>query len=162
MTSGDEASGGGGEGFRIRALLESDLSRVMEIEKECFSTPWQENTFRGLLRRTDTDLVAAERDRRLVGYAVTWTVVDQAELGNVAVAPEARAAGIGRALVVAVLARVSARGARECFLEVRESNQVAQGLYRDMGFEVVGRRRSYYSLPVEDALVMRRFVLKLT
>lgn len=161
MNLGDDAALVEAAGFRIRPLLESDLARVMEIEKECFSTPWQENTFRGLLRRTDTDLLAAERDRRLVGYAVTWTVLDQAELGNVAVAPEAREAGIGRALVVAILDRIRARGARECFLEVRESNQVAQGLYRDMGFEVVGRRRSYYSVPVEDALVMRRFVSNL-
>ena len=110
------------------------------------------------MRRADTDLVGAERDRRLVGYAVCWTVVDQSELGNVAVAEEARGAGIGRALVEAVVERVRARGSRECFLEVRESNQVAQALYRDMGFEVVGRRKAYYALPLEDALVMRLFV----
>jgi ribosomal-protein-alanine N-acetyltransferase len=131
----------------------------MEIERACFSTPWKDSTFRGLLRRADTDLVGAEDEaRRLVGYAVAWTVVDQSELGNVAVAEEARGAGIGRALVEAIVERVRARGSRECFLEVRESNAVAQALYDDMGFEVVGRRRAYYALPTEDALVMRLFV----
>jgi ribosomal-protein-alanine N-acetyltransferase len=148
----------GDAAFRLRPLLDADLERVMEIEHACFSTPWKEDTFRGLLRRSDTDLVAAERARRLVGYAVCWTVVDQSELGNVAVAPEARGEGIGRALVEAVVGMVRERGSRECFLEVRESNAVAQSLYRDMGFEVVGRRRSYYALPTEDALVMRLFV----
>ena len=145
--------------FRLRPLREADLDRVMEIETACFSTPWKESTFRGLLRRADTDLVAAEdEERRLLGYAVCWTVVDQSELGNVAVAGEARGAGVGRALVEAIVERVRARGSRECFLEVRESNAVARALYDDMGFDVVGRRRAYYALPTEDALVMRLFV----
>lgn len=143
------------ESFRIRPLTVDDLERVLEIENAAFSTPWKEATFRGLLRRADTDLIAAVRGERIVGYAVAWTVVDQAELGNVAVADEARGAGIGRALVEAIVARVWKRGAGECFLEVRESNGVAQSLYRSMGFEVVGRRRAYYAQPVEDALVMR-------
>lgn len=158
MKLGEEVPRAGAGAVRIRPLVEDDLDRVMEIENVAFSTPWKELTFRGLLRRTDTDLVAAERDGRLVGYAVCWTVVDQSELGNVAVAPEARGCGVGRALVEAVLERIRARGSRECYLEVRESNLVAQGLYHDLGFQVVGRRRAYYALPTEDALVMRRFL----
>ena len=142
-------------GFRIRPMAPADLPRVMEIENACFSTPWKEPTFLGLLRRTDTDLFAAELDGRLVGYAACWTVIDQSELGNVAVAAEARGRGVGGALVDAVIARVRARGAQECFLEVRESNRGAQSLYRHRGFVVVGRRRSYYAHPTEDALVMR-------
>ncbi|HEX2203218.1 MAG TPA: ribosomal protein S18-alanine N-acetyltransferase [Longimicrobium sp.] len=141
--------------FHVRVLREDDLPRVMAIEATCFSTPWREATFRGLLRRTDTDLFTAEADGRVVGYAACWTVIDQSELGNVAVAEEARGMGVGGALVDAVVERVKERGAHECFLEVRESNIVAQGLYRERGFVVVGRRRSYYAKPTEDALVMR-------
>lgn len=155
MRLSEEVPGAGVARLRVRPLVPADLGRVLEIEGASFSTPWSHGTFRGLLRRGDTDLVAAERERRLVGYAVAWTVVDQSELGNVAVAEEARGEGVGRALVEAILERIRARGARECFLEVRESNEVAQGLYRGMGFEVVGRRRAYYAHPVEDALVMR-------
>jgi [ribosomal protein S18]-alanine N-acetyltransferase len=141
--------------LRIRAMREDDLARVMEIEHLCFSTPWREATFRNLLKRTDTDLYAAELDGRVVAYAACWTVFEQSELGNVAVAPEARGRGIAGALVDAVVARVRARGAHECFLEVRESNRAAQSVYHDRGFVVVGRRRSYYAQPTEDALVMR-------
>jgi ribosomal-protein-alanine N-acetyltransferase len=127
----------------------------MEIERTSFSVPWQRNTFDSLLRRNDTDLVGAERDGVLAGYAICWTILDEAELGNVAVAPEARGLGVGDTLVRAVLDRIRQRGVRACFLEVRESNLAAQRLYRQRGFEAVGRRRAYYSRPVEDALVMR-------
>jgi ribosomal-protein-alanine N-acetyltransferase len=141
---------------RIRPLREADLPRVLEIERECFSTPWKEVTFRGLIKRSDTDLLVAEmEDGWLAGYAACWTVIDQAELGNVAVSPAARGAGVGGALIDAVVERVKARGANECYLEVRESNREAQSLYRQRGFIVVGRRPRYYSLPTEDALVMR-------
>lgn len=144
-----------GTDIRIRALRGTDVDRVLEIEKQSFSTPWRDSTFRGLLRRTDTDLLGAFQEHRLVGYAIAWTIIDQSELGNVAVAPEARGLGIGRMLVDAMLRRLRHRSVAECFLEVRVSNEVAQNLYRGFGFEVVGRRRAYYSEPVEDALVMR-------
>jgi len=142
-------------GFGIRRMREADLPRVITIENVCFSTPWKEATFTGLMRRTDTDLYVAEADGVVMGYAACWTVIDQSELGNVAVSPDARGQGVGGALVDTVVERVKERGAHELFLEVRESNHVAQAIYRDRGFIVVGRRRSYYAQPTEDALVMR-------
>jgi ribosomal-protein-alanine N-acetyltransferase len=131
----------------------------MEIERVSFTTPWRESTFEGLLRRPDSDLIGGTRTGRLVGYCVCWTVGDQAELGYVAVAVGERGRGIGRRLVLAALERVRQRGARECFLEVRESNLTARALYERCGFQAIGRRRNYYSKPAEDALVMRRDLL---
>lgn len=145
-----------GDAPRIRPLCAADLPRVLEIEAEAYSVPWRRDTFGGLLRRTDTDLLAAERNGRVIGYAVCWTVLDQAELGNVAVAGEVRGRGVGRLLLGAVFRRLRERGARECFLEVRVSNAPAQALYRQQGFDVVGHRPRYYTDPPEDALVMRR------
>lgn len=144
--------------FALRDLRAEDLPRIVEIEQACFSTPWRRSTFEGLLRREDADLIGATVAGRLMGYAITWTIMDQAELGNVAVLGEARGRGLGRVLIQAALARVGRRGARECFLEVRESNQVARRLYESLGFGVIGRRRRYYANPVEDALVMRRML----
>jgi [ribosomal protein S18]-alanine N-acetyltransferase len=141
--------------FEIRDGREDDLPAILGIEVASFSTPWREETFRALLLRTDSDLLVADAGGEVAGYAVSWTVIDQAELGNVAVAAARRGAGIGGALVDAVVERVRARGAEECFLEVRESNRAAQHLYRHRGFVVVGRRPRYYAQPVEDALVMR-------
>ena len=145
----------------IRRMRPSDLPRVMEIELICFTMPWSEATFRGLLRRTDADLLIAEQGGDIAGYAAFWAVLDQGELGNVSVAPGWRRRGIGRKLVNAVLARAADRGVREVFLEVRVSNVGAQKLYHRYGFEEVGRRRNYYLEPVEDALVMRRELTEL-
>ncbi|HET7321714.1 MAG TPA: ribosomal protein S18-alanine N-acetyltransferase [Longimicrobiaceae bacterium] len=139
----------------LRPLARSDLPAMLAIERAAFSTPWRSSTFEALFDRADTDLLAAVHQGTLVGYAVCWTILDQAELGNVAVAPECRGRGVGRRLVQAALARVRERGAAECFLEVRASNEAARILYERSGFEPIGRRRRYYSRPTEDAVVMR-------
>ncbi|MGH7466893.1 MAG: ribosomal protein S18-alanine N-acetyltransferase [Longimicrobiales bacterium] len=143
-------------GVSFRRMRMADLPRVMEIELLCFTMPWSEATFRGLLRRTDADLFVAEEGAVVVGYSVFWCVLDQGELGNVSVAPESRRRGIGNGLVRVVLAHARERGVREVFLEVRVSNLGAQRLYEQYGFQQIGRRRNYYTEPIEDALVMRR------
>jgi ribosomal-protein-alanine N-acetyltransferase len=92
----------------------------------------------------------------LLGYVVALVMGPEAEIADLAVAPEARRLGIGRALLARVLAELGEAGARTVYLEVRESNLAARTLYEANGFESVGRRRGYYRHPVEDALVLMR------
>ncbi len=141
---------------QIRKMRALDLPIVMEIELATFTMPWSEATFRGLLRRSDSDLYIAERRGLVAGYAVFWAVTDQGELGNVAVAEAFRGKGIGSKLVEAVLERAAQRGVHEVFLEVRKSNEGAQNLYKAFGFFEVGKRKNYYLQPTEDALVMKK------
>lgn len=140
---------------RIRAMREGDLAVVNAIEQCSYSVPWSDATFRGLLRRGDAELLVAEEHGEVLGYAIFWQVLDQGELGNVAVTPGARRGGIARRLILAVMERAAARGVQELFLEVRPSNGGARQLYDSLGFVPVGRRRNYYQEPVEDAVVMR-------
>jgi len=142
--------------IRLRAMIADDMPAVLAIEYESYSVPWSETTFRGLLRRRDAEMIVAEAGGAVIGYAIFWTVLDQSELGNVAVTGAWRGQGIGQRLVADVLRRADQRGVREVFLEVRPSNTSARRLYERFGFSQVGRRRNYYQDPVEDALVLRR------
>jgi [ribosomal protein S18]-alanine N-acetyltransferase len=140
----------------LRAMTAADIPIVLAIEHESYTVPWSEATFRSLLRRRDAELIVAEAGGAVIGYAIFWTVLDQSELGNVAVTGSWRGRGIGQRLVAAVLDRAEQRGVREVFLEVRPSNTAARSLYERFGFAPVGRRRNYYQEPAEDALVLRR------
>ncbi len=145
------------EEVTVRRMEGPDLTRVMEIERVSYTMPWTESTFRGLLRRADADLLVAQTEAgELAGYAVAWAVLDQGELGNIAVAPEWRHRGIAHRLLDAMIRRERERSVKELFLEVRVSNSNARQLYLSYGFRDVGRRRNYYLEPVEDALVMRK------
>ena len=143
---------------RLRDMTQDDVPTVVAIERASYTMPWSEATFRGLLRRRDAEMVSAESDNTVVGYAAFWCVVDQGELGNVAVAEQWRGQGLGARLVEEVIRRAGRRGVREVFLEVRPSNIVARTLYERMAFSPVGRRRNYYQAPVEDAIVLRHMV----
>lgn len=147
-----------GDEVRIRPMAEADLAAVLRIERASFAVPWTPATFLGLLRRPDAHLLVAETDAALVGYAAVWIVLEQAELGDIAVADGWRRQGIGSRLLQAVLELVERHGVRELFLEVRVSNDEAQRLYARHGFAEVGRRRNYYARPREDALVLRRWI----
>jgi [ribosomal protein S18]-alanine N-acetyltransferase len=141
---------------RVRLWGVADLDAVMAIERAAFTMPWTRDTFTGLLRRTDTFMAVAEDPGHgVVGYAAVWMVVDQAELGDIAVDEPWRGRGIGRLLLEHVLSAMRDSAVAELFLEVRPSNTAARRLYEGYGFEEVGRRRSYYVRPVEDALVLR-------
>jgi ribosomal-protein-alanine N-acetyltransferase len=133
----------------------ADLEAVLAIERRSFAMPWSESTFRALMRRPSALLVVAEQDGVVAGFAVTWYAADEAELGDIAVLPELRGRGFGRALLEGVSAESKRRGARFLFLEVRESNERARSVYERAGFVLVGRRPGYYVSPREDAIVMR-------
>ena len=90
-----------------------------------------------------------------MAYIVGRALLDEAEILNLGVAEPVRRRGIARDLVRALLAEFSERGVRTVFLEVRESNHPARGLYDSFGFREVGRRARYYQKPVEDAVVLR-------
>ncbi len=139
----------------VRAMRLADLDEVMVIERRSFSAPWEESTFRGLMRRPSAALLVAETDDELTGYSVMWFAADEGELGDIAVVPERRGEGIGRRLLRESISVAASRGTRSLYLEVRESNDVARRLYEKVGFNVVGVRKQYYTEPVEDAIVMR-------
>jgi ribosomal-protein-alanine N-acetyltransferase len=156
-TPAERGSGAPGRlGVRLRAARAADLTAVGLIERASFSDPWSESAFASLIDGADCFFaVATLPGGSVVGYVVAWFAADQGDVANIAVAPEARGRGVGAALLDRALEAAADAGVRELFLEVRESNAGARALYASRGFEEIGRRRSYYRRPVEDALVLR-------
>lgn len=140
--------------FRIRRAARSDLSVIAALEGATFSDPWSPHGFAEHLE--GPFFVAEAPDARVLGYVVTRLTVEEGEILNVAVAPERRRGGIGRALIDAAVSALAALGASRVYLEVRASNTPAVNLYAAAGFSVVGRRPGYYRTPPEDALLLAR------
>ncbi|RAW47153.1 ribosomal-protein-alanine N-acetyltransferase [Halorubrum sp. 48-1-W] len=139
----------------IRPVERADLLSVLRIERECFSDPWPYDAFDQLV--DEPTFLVAEREGAVVGYLVADVTPNAGrDIGHVkdlAVHPEFRGRGIGRALLRAGLARLRAAGATVAKLEVREGNDPARSLYGAEGFEPVRRATRYYR-DGEDALVL--------
>ena len=139
----------------LRAARRADVAAVVAIEERAFADPWSPRSFADLVDEPRAMFTVVEEGGEVAGYSVIWTAADEAELANIAVAPNCRGHGLGSRLLDAALAAAVARGAAAMYLEVRESNGRARALYASRGFAQVGRRRRYYRNPVEDALVLR-------
>jgi len=138
-----------------RSAQEEDLDRIEALERAAFTSPWSRASFQSLLGREDVDFCVLESPPgEVVGYGIAWRIGPEGELGNLAIAEEARRQGCGGVLLDALLARAREQGVQDLFLEVRESNEGAQALYRSRGFLPIGRRPDYYTSPREDAFVM--------
>ena len=142
--------------FVIRPMEERDVSAVAALEKACFSDPWSEGSVRSELDNPLSLWLVAEKGGEIAGYIGSQSVLDAADMMNVAVAPGSRRGGIAEALIGSLIAQLDANGVRSLSLEVRVSNDAARALYEKLGFSEVGRRKNYYTKPKEDALILRK------
>ena len=140
---------------RVRPMRAGDVARVAAIEREAFTSPWKEETFRTLLGRPGAELLVLETDvDGVIGYTVLWCIEDQGELANIGIDGTHRGRGLGSLLLDRCIELARERGVRSLYLEVRESNDRARRMYTARGFEEIGVRRNYYDEPREDARVL--------
>jgi ribosomal-protein-alanine N-acetyltransferase len=141
--------------LRIDAMAASDLPDVLEIESLSFVSSWPQNAFASEIR--DNRLAhyfVGRLDGRIVAYGGIWVILEDSHVTTIAVHPSYRGKKLGEELLIHLLDRAIGNGASWITLEVRESNDVAQKLYRKYGFTIVSTRRGYYSDNNENALVM--------
>ena len=149
----------------LRRMEPRDLPAVLAIEEMVFGDDaWPRSFFERDLANEHATYVVLEltsddhgtQRAELAGYAGYWLLEDEANLMNIAIAPAWQGRGLGEHLLLATLARIQAGGASVCTLEVRVGNLRAQALYRKLGFDVTGRRKRYYRVHGEDALLLVR------
>ncbi|MGR2753052.1 ribosomal protein S18-alanine N-acetyltransferase [Agromyces arachidis] len=145
----------------LRRARPDDLDGVMALERSVFvADAWPAEAMRSELAGEHTYyLVAVDdaRPREVLGYAglLAPRGSGQGDIQTIAVEPAHRGAGLGRALVNALIDEARRRGAHELFLEVRADNPVARALYESLGFRATGVRRGYYQPDGVDAIAMR-------
>ena len=137
-------------------MNETHVPSVAQLEKICFSDPWSERSVAYELTNPLSAWFVAVEDGAVLGYVGSQAVLDEADMMNIAVSPEARRRGIAQGLVEILVAALKEKEVRCLTLEVRASNDPAITLYHKLGFTQVGRRPNYYRNPKEDALILRK------
>ena len=139
----------------IRNMTEEDLEQVIDIDQASFTLPWPKRSFHfELVDNLTSRCWVAETDGRIVAMMVGWLIVDELHIATIATHPDYRGRGIGTKLLLHALFSAIDEGIVRSFLEVRESNVVAQKIYRGIGFVEDGRRKEYYKDNNEDAILM--------
>lgn len=149
--------------YEITQMMEADLHDVVEIEDMTGLSKWGYVAYRMELFNNPMAIMRVARateptilQNQVIGFVASRINVDELHINNVAAHPSFRRIKIGSALMETVIKESTIYGARRCILEVRATNLSAQALYNRLGFRTIGRRKDYYSLPTEDALVMQK------
>jgi len=116
-------------------------------------SPWTEKQFEQDLAQEGAHYLIEEGKRGFIAY---HSLFDEAEIHQVVVHPDFKGQGLGTKMLTDLVDILEHEGIKQIFLEVRESNQVAIGLYKKVGFIEISRRKKYYQHPVEDALILMK------
>ncbi len=146
--------------MKIRAATSEDIPALIELDRTSSTAAhWTPEQYRNLFQIESLAhrlfLVAESERGPVIGFLVAQHVAPEWELENIVVSPTELRRGIGRSLLNALLQAARQSQSDAIFLEVRESNRPARAFYESSGFRDVGRRKAYYSNPVEDAILYR-------
>lgn len=140
---------------QIRPMTAEDIDKVLIIEQASFPAPWTRDHFTGELDAPHSFPFVAEADDVVLGYVCMMSLFEEAQILDIAVAPEQRGRGIARLLVEHTISIARENKADVLSLEVRASNIAAITLYEKCGFVRTGQRQKYYE-GREDALLMEK------
>ena len=144
--------------YHVIDTTEAQLEQIQAIERQCFSCPWTLDQLRSQLSDDrHVFLAAVDAGGTVLGYVGMMFVLDEGYISNVAVAPAYRRQRVADSLISALMTRAEELALAFVTLEVRAGNEPAKSLYAKHGFVPVGRRKNYYDLPKEDAILMTRF-----
>ena len=142
--------------MEIIKMSKLHLGPIVELEKICFNDPWTMPMLEPELSNPLSLWFVAVENGCVIGYIGSQTVLDAADMMNVAVAPQYRRQGIAEQLVLSLVSALRDDKVKFLSLEVRVSNMPAISLYEKLGFQQVGLRPGYYRNPKEDAIIMRK------
>jgi [ribosomal protein S18]-alanine N-acetyltransferase len=137
----------------------ADIDRLIEIAEAAELSHWSRQGFLDHLKDKSTLSIALVSEDLIVGYLVARLVPGtnenpDVELLNLAVCEPRQRGGGGTILMENLLSWCAEHNVAKVWLEVRESNLTAQKFYQRFRFYQIGRRKGFYSMPSEDALIM--------
>ena len=142
--------------MEIRRAKPDDAPDIAKAEAEIFPDPWGERDIFSYICTEGGMCYSALVDGKVVAYIIGRVIPPEGEIYRIATVPAFRKRGIAYRLLDYAAKTERGRGLECLFLEVRESNVPARNLYRAYGFREMGRRKNYYSLPTEDAILYVR------
>lgn len=139
----------------VKLIAYHHIKDIVKLEKVCFTTPWSEEN---LIRTFEngTKFFVCEKDGKVLGYVGLSAILDEGYITNIAVFPKYRKMGVATALIEHLFDFAKQNSLSFISLEVRVSNQNAISLYEKFGFKAEGKRKNFYTLPTEDALIMTK------
>lgn len=142
--------------MEIREAQEKDFLELLELEKACFSCPYNEQQLNyEMYENPCSKIYVILDDKKVVGYIDFWVTFDSATIARIAVNKLYRNRGLAGDLLVKSEEILKQEHVEFYTLEVRKSNEAAIALYKKHGFALITVKHRYYENG-EDALYMMK------
>lgn len=139
-----------------------DAQILSQLHKQLFPSPWSEESFHNLLKKTNILALLARQEGEITGFIILQKASDEAEIIMLAVQQKYQGKGIGDLLCQNAISDLKQANIQNIFLEVDENNEAALALYKKLGFTIVGNRKAYYDIgnnkKAQDAYIMRKII----
>ena len=139
--------------YKIDYATSADCIFISQLENENFSSPWSLSQIESEILRADCYFFVARCGSEVIGYISGQLILDEFYISNIAVSSLYRKLGVASALINRLLSTLTEINCVFATLEVRYSNLPARSLYEKLGFELLGKRKSFYTKPTEDACI---------
>lgn len=149
--------------FEIKELKkEKYINLIYKLENKIFTDPWTKKMIKGEFNNKLAVILGIinTKTKELVGYSFLFSIYDEIHLNNIALKKDSRNKGLGKKMMDYIIKYGCENYFTRITLEVRESNTEALNLYYKYGFELISRRKGYYSSPKEDALILMKNLKK--
>lgn len=143
----------------FRKGIEKDIAGIAVLEKHVFSDAWTEQSIYETYCQNQAFIVVAECEGEVVGYCITYYVLDEGEIARIAVSEKVRRQGVGKGIMDFICEWCKENQIERLLLDVRESNVGARAFYQQYGFAEDGIRKNFYEKPRENAVLMSKMVV---
>ncbi len=142
--------------MKIKTVTPQHIRSISEIETYSFTSPWPTRILAEYTQKPGFFCTVAIDDKKeeVAGYCISTLVYDEIHVYKIATSKTHRRKGVASELLSDTFDFYGNMGAAGVILEVNTSNTPAIMLYKKMGFEVIRRRKNYYSNDEGDAFVM--------
>jgi [ribosomal protein S18]-alanine N-acetyltransferase len=156
--------------LKLQTLSRDRLPEVVELDRLCFGGLWTIEGYQRELDSPNSELLVISRIKELVGdeneenissettigIGCLWAILEEAHITIIGIHPDYRGMGLGKLMLCELLKKAVSRQLERATLEVRDGNNIAIEMYEKFGFKVAGRRKKYYQVTGEDALILWR------
>jgi len=131
----------------VRWCLNSDIDRMLEIEKLSFACPWDRQDFINCLAKKDHNGVVVEqtRTKKVVGYMMFQMCDEKFKIVNIAIDPQYRLQGHGKNLIYYLQKRLNDESA----FSKKKIEHIASD--RNLDFHLFSKRVGFKATKIASA-----------
>ena len=138
----------------IKQINEKDIDLCYELDSNTISL-WSKEQWANEFKKEGTKIFGLKNKNLVIGICVFQVILNEAQINFFVINQKFRKKGFGSHLMSYLIKKCEKLNLNKLFLEVSQSNVIAERFYSRFDFSTVGIRKNYYK-DGSDALLKEK------